>query len=324
MRSGLELGPGPSVWDCISTVRKGLSLRALPFPDIVVVIFATSGSRWTTNTLLGLNIAIQEVDALTFFGNANLPAPNAHLLILGHQFAPPDIPLPGHVEPLKENIDMAHVDIFFQRLQEVLHEVHEGVVTDFATHLLEHVVGLAPPPRIIEHQSNFTFLMGGMRVSAKPDLNIREGVGNLLLIQEDKVTLQSLPGYSTAVADNTKRRTRTYHEDRAEPQLVAEFVGAYRSDESRRAREGLPAIVLPHTYFGLIMTGVAPRFYKIVITTDFLNAVNASQPAPVQVVVERFTPPVPDPENFDFDGMEPLNNRWVCMQAFEALRLKLL
>ena len=219
---------------------------------------------------------------------------------------------------------MAHVDIFFQRLQEVLHEVHEGAVTDFATHLLEHVVGLAPPPRIIEHQSNFTFLMGGMRVSAIPDLTIREGVGNLLLIQEDKVSLQSLHGYSTAVADNTKRRTRTYHADRAEPQLVAEFVGAYRSDESRRAREELPVIVLPHTYFGLIMTGVAPRFYKITITTNFLSAVNASLPARVQVVDQRFTPSVPDPGNFDFDGMVPLNNRSICLQAFEALRLRLL
>ena len=72
------------------------------------------------------------------------------------------------------------------------------------------------------------------------------------------------------------------------------------------------------------MTGVAPRFYKINITTNFLNAVNATLPALEPVVVERFTPPVPDPENFDFDGMVPLNNRWICLQVFEALRLRLL
>ena len=198
---------------------------ALPFPDIDIVVSATSGSRWTKNTLLGLRIAIQEVDALTFFGNANLPAPTAHPLILEHQEAPPDIPLPGHV------------NVFFQRLQIVLHEVHEAAVTDFASHLLEHVVGIALPPRIVEHQSHFSFVMGGMRVWAIPDITIREGVGNLLLIQEDRVSLQSLPGYSTPIADNTKRRTRTYHADRAEPQLVAEFVGAYRSDERRRAEE---------------------------------------------------------------------------------------
>ena len=46
-----------------------------------------------------------------------------------------------------------------------------------------------------------------------------------------------------------------------------------------------------------------------------------SQPAANEVIIERFTPPVPVPGNFELDHMVPLNNHQICLQAFEALRL---
>jgi hypothetical protein len=107
--------------------------------------------------------------------------------------------------------------------------------------------------------------------------------------------------------------------DDPEPQLIAEAIAAfYENNRRRRAAGG--QLVNHQLFAGITLTGTAPIFYKITITSALLEAISTAQYPPQQTVVHRFTPPVPDPNRYSRDGMMPLENRRVVLQCFEAFK----
>ncbi|KAH9175795.1 hypothetical protein EDB89DRAFT_1847206, partial [Lactarius sanguifluus] len=112
---------------------------------------------------------------------------------------------------------------------------------------------------------------------------------------------------------------RPLSRDQAEPQLVAEALAAFHTNNSGRIAMGLPPLPSKR-YLGIVMVGVAPCFYKITITRALQDAVRLSQFPDEETIVQRFIPPVPNMDTFLQRGMLPLDNRRICFQCFEALR----
>ena len=95
---------------------------------------------------------------------------------------------------------------------------------------------------------------------------------------------------------------------------MAEAIATFRHDE-----KWLPANTT-REYIGIIMRGLTPTFYKIPISLDLVEAVqNTQYPDEHQTTVQRFLPPVEDPD-FLTNGMRPLDNRKMCFRCYEALR----
>ena len=74
-------------------------------------------------------------------------------------------------------------------------------------------------------------------------------------------------------------------------------------------------------YIGIVTIGSAPFFYKITITQALVDMVMKSQCPAQETIFERFIPPVKDVDDFVRDGMLTLDNRRVCFQCYEALRV---
>jgi hypothetical protein len=95
---------------------------------------------------------------------------------------------------------------------------------------------------------------------------------------------------------------------------VAKALAAFRADCDRTVAAGHPPMLFK-TYFGIVMTGSVPHFYKIPITEALVDAVGRGKFPDGETIVQRFIPPAPNTD----EGMLQLDNRRVFFQCFEAL-----
>jgi hypothetical protein len=267
---------------------------------------ARSGSDWTVSELDDYRIRIDEVDFQEFFEIVNdLPNPAVDDAILNHLQEPND-PLPD-------------VHNFFLLLHEASNaQPHELVVDDFSRHIL-HVSGVSLG-RVVVLREGLFFMMSGQKVFAKPDVVMR-GLGDrILLVQEDKVSLPIL--LQPYISDMVRaKRLPSRHYEGVEPQLVAEMVAAFKTDDFNAIAAG-NALAPQREYTAIIMIGTAPIFYKATITRALKEAIERAENPAAETVVQCLVP-IED-ENFLNNGMVPLDNRFVCFQCFEALRVFLL
>jgi hypothetical protein len=101
---------------------------------------------------------------------------------------------------------------------------------------------------------------------------------------------------------------------------VAKALAAFQTDDYNRTAMGLPPM-LSKTYIGIVMIGAgAQYFYKIRMTRALVYAVRHGLFPAEETVVQRFMIPlVPNVR----EGMLSLENRRVCFQSFEALKILL-
>ena len=104
-----------------------------------------------------------------------------------------------------------------------------------------------------------------------------------------------------------------------EPRLVAKALAAFFTDNSDHTAMGLPPIPSKR-YIGIIMIGLAPLFHKITITQALLDAVMVGQFPAEETIIQCFIPPVPSMSSFLDQGIMSLENRYICLQCFEALK----
>jgi hypothetical protein len=74
------------------------------------------------------------------------------------------------------------------------------------------------------------------------------------------------------------------------------------------------------TFPGITMVGVVPIFYRIPVTAELVQCVQAGRYSPKQTIVQRCIPPVPDRDAYPEEGLVPLANRRIVMQCFEAFK----
>ena len=261
---------------------------------------AKMGRNWTFNELNAYNIRITTVDTNTFFGISELPAPVVSPVILNHATAPAGLEL------------SYGDDIFFRSLH--LTTLDDWVERDFAFHLLGPVLEIQTYGRLQRRLPKFPFVMNERRVYATPNASMQDQDDYLIMIVEAETV--SFPLLPCGRASLTPTKTSG---DREEPRLVADALAAFTADNKRRTDAGLPPIPSKR-YIGLSMIRSAPRLYKITITQALLNAVVTFQLPAEETIIERFIPPVPNMDNFFVEGMMSLENRYICLQCFEALK----
>jgi hypothetical protein len=246
------------------------------------------GSDWTDNELRAYNIEVVPESVATFFGNSNLPPPTIGPAILAHQT------YPAAGLPTDERL-------FFYLLEEAMMfpPGEESAVDDFAAHLLL-LLGYAEPNRFIRTRRGIPLYMCSAPTHTKTDVCVVDRTWGklLLLLQEDK---QHSEGKDP------------------EPQLIAEAVAAFQSNNYRHRDGGLPpmsAAVIP----GITMVGTAPTFYKINVDASLVEAVEHGEYPTQTTIVHKLTPPVQVLRDFQRDGMRPLSNRAVILSCFEAFK----
>jgi len=248
---------------------------------------AKPGSKWTTKELLNYNIEVVPETVATFFGNANLPPSTISPTILAHEVYPA-VGLPRDDR------------LFFHFLEDamILSPGEESAVADFAVHLLR-LLGYDEPNRYIRRRKEIPLFMCLTNTHAKTDVCVIDPTsGILLLVQEDKQYLGKKD---------------------PEPQLIAEAIAAFQSQNCRLSAAGLPTVntaVIP----GITMVGTAPTFYKVDLTTTLVDAVELGEYPAQTTVVHKLTPPVQAPWNLQRDGMQSLKNRAVILSCFEAFK----
>ncbi|KAJ7067818.1 hypothetical protein C8F01DRAFT_1364265 [Mycena amicta] len=242
---------------------------------------------WTTRELAALNISVETVDALSFFGRP-LPDPSSDPTLLAHP-----------VLMSNETSSAGPISKDERRFFGYLHVATENpsAVVDFCAHLLQ-TLDYDEPDRTVRRYVELRFLMGGQWVHAKPDVAIKDAEQHyMLLVQQDKRCLSA----------------------EIEPQLIAEAIAAHYVNNERRRLLMLPPLAT-EVFAGIIMTGSAPIFYKIPVSEALLEAVETTQYPAHATVVSRFVPPVRDLITYLEYGMVPLANRQLILQCFGAFR----
>lgn len=102
---------------------------------------------------------------------------------------------------------------------------------------------------------------------------------------------------------------------------MAEALASYYEDFWIPGNDLPPAV--HQIYWGVVMRGLSPYFYKIPITPALAYAVRHLQFPVQETIIQRFRPPVPNMGEFLNQGMYPLENREICFQCFEALKAAL-
>jgi hypothetical protein len=98
-----------------------------------------------------------------------------------------------------------------------------------------------------------------------------------------------------------------------EPQLIAEAIAAFYQNNLRRKLAGRP-MMKSQTFPGITMVGVVPIFYRIPITAELVQCVQAG---PEPTIVQRCIPSVPDRDAYPGEGLVPLaNRRTYCYAVF--------
>lgn len=255
-----------------------------------IVRSAKSGSDWTINELKAYNIVVTLWDVATFFGNPILPQPPVHQVILDNE----RYPVGG--------IEDTHDRMFFYYLDEAMAipPGEESAVGDFSANLLTMLQYNVPHNRYIRQRKDIPFFICGTDLHAKTDVCVMDrNLGILLLVQEDKRHLESKD---------------------PEPQLIAEAIAAFQSNNSRLRRLGQQPLA-QKTIPGITMVGSTPTFYKITVTQDLIDAIQVGEYPGTPTTVDKLLPPVADIAELSQFGMRPLDNRAVIISCFEAFLL---
>jgi hypothetical protein len=246
-----------------------------------------SGSEWTRNDLRAYHIEVTSQDVATFFGNPIIPQPAVHPLILT-------------TEQYTDGRGDREVQNFLYYLREVMAVPpgEESAVDDFAAHLLR-ITKYDTLSHFIRQRKDIPLFMCGVQTHAKTDVCVVSADQTiLLLVQEDKRHLATVD---------------------AEPQLIAEAIAAFQTNNLSLRAIGLPPIqqkIIP----GIIMIGSTPTFYKIPVTQDLVEAIETAQFPRDLTMVYSLVPPVNNILRLRQDGMKPLNNRAVILGCFEAFK----
>ena len=105
-----------------------------------------------------------------------------------------------------------------------------------------------------------------------------------------------------------------------EPQLIAEAIAAFQTNNTRRTRvlgqNAIDTNVIP----GIVLAGSSPTFYKIPITAELAQAVELGLFPATPTVVYAHLPVVPCPACRLSEGMKPLDNRVQILSCYEAFK----
>ncbi|KAL0952234.1 hypothetical protein HGRIS_006524 [Hohenbuehelia grisea] len=247
---------------------------------------AKSASDWTKNELLAFNISIKPVEAATFFGVEELPAPSVSDRVLDRVLHDEG---PGLTKEERK---------FFQYLRVASSDSEESAVDDFAKSLLG-MLDYDSGNRLIRSRKEMSFYMGGQKVDAKADITLMSNNYHLLVVQENK---------------------RFGSTDDPEPQLVAESIAAFAHNQ--RIRKSAFGVTPPaqEAIPGITMVGSTPIFYRTVVTESLLDSLVTLTYPSEETIVLKYIPPVPEPHNYLTQGMGPVGNRAVVFRCFEAFK----
>ncbi|KAJ7759988.1 hypothetical protein B0H16DRAFT_1415663 [Mycena metata] len=252
-----------------------------------IIRSAKSGSDWTNNETDAYNIHLSFQDATTVRPLAQLPAPMIDNEILTVQGAN------DTVSDTNYNL-LSLLDIAMDASNP-----QESAVCDFAVSLF-HALGYIHRPRVARTRQELRFLICGESKYAKPDVSIldRSMDDIILLVQEDK----RLGGPTDAYA-----------------QLIAEAIAAYQVNQSTRTASGLArlqSLVVP----GILLVGTSPIFYNVPLTEELVRCVERGEYPTTPTIVAVHLPDLPRPHRRWVEGMEPLDNRRIILECYEAFK----
>jgi hypothetical protein len=247
---------------------------------------AKSGCDWSQSDLHSYNIVIQFQDAATFFGVNPLPQAAVADELLAHDSAD-DMAQDTNYKLLR------YMDLAMDPVPS-----EESAVDDFAVHLLT-LLGYVPRTRMTRTRADIPLLICGQECHAKTDVCIVDRDDFLLLVQEDK---------------------RHKEPKDPEPQLIAEAIAAFQSNNYRRTRvlgqDPIAHKVVP----GITLKGTSPIFYKIPVTTQLAQSVALGVYPAAPTVVHAHLPTVSRPARRLSEGMKPLDNRASILSCYEAFK----
>lgn len=172
----------------------------------------------------------------------------------------------------------------------------ESTVDDLGKKLF-NIVGFNRNMKLNIHgPTKMKYLMSGQTIEANPDIVVQNDNNKyFLIIQEDK----------------SYKNTEDNNYDEAEPQLVAELIGAFYNNYGK-SRGTLNSQVL----YGIVMLGTHCTFYKFHINSNILERlVNGEKCNTIMNYIERFTIGNKDP-NFILNQ----NNLIYTLKCYESLK----
>ena len=247
---------------------------------------AKSGSDWSEAELHAYNIVVELQDAVTFFGVNPLPQPVVAVELLNN-VAADDMVNDANYKLLR------YMDLAMEPVPS-----EESAVDDFAAHLLT-LLGYVPRARMLRTRADIPLRICGEQCHAKTDVCIVDSDDILLLVQEDKRHKESKD---------------------PEPQLIAEAIAAFQTNNYRRTRvlgqDPIGYKVIP----GITLKGTSPIFYKIPITAQLAQSVALGIYPATPTVVHAHLPAVARPARRLSEGMKPLDNRAIILACYEAFK----
>lgn len=248
---------------------------------------AKSGSDWTFAELRAYNIIVECQDAATFFGVNPLPHPAVAGELLNHLTAD------EMVDDANYKV-LRYMDLAMNRVPE-----SESAVDDFAVHLLS-LLGYVPRARMARTHADIPLTICGQECHAATDLSIIDTNDILLLLlQEDKGYLQPSD---------------------PEAELIGKAIAAFQANNYRRrqvfGQDPLTQEVMP----GITLAGSSPIFYKIPVTTQLAESVDAGTYPAIPTIVHAHVPALARPAQRLMEGMRPLDNRAHILACFEAFK----
>lgn len=220
------------------------------------------GSRWTANELHAYHITIVNQTANVFFGHHPGHIDHLDQLLLN---SPPDAPPPGASDITRR---------FLFSLAAAA-RMNEETSVDIFAQILLHVMGFDRDP---DHTSLFTFMQRriGLTICGKweyaiPDVSLVDRIlqPHIFLIVHESKTI--------------------YNPRDPEPQLIAEAIAAYQTNNKTRittGREPLDAMTIP----GITMVGTWPTFYLVQVTRHLKDSITLGSFPEHETRVRKFSP----------------------------------
>ena len=105
-----------------------------------------------------------------------------------------------------------------------------------------------------------------------------------------------------------------------EPQLIAEAIVAFQTNNTRRRRVLSQDPIDARVMAGITLVGSSPTFYKIPVTQELAWAVEQGQFPVTPTVVYAHIPAVARPSRRLNEGMKPLGDRRYILSCYEAFK----
>ncbi|PPQ99239.1 hypothetical protein CVT26_014094 [Gymnopilus dilepis] len=262
----------------------------------VLLPYPKPANIWTGEELKALNVHVERIDPLKFFGVLSLPDCDISANILSENTSPSQ----GKVGLSREE------RLFFEYLQDA-HTGKVAMIDDFAAFLL-HMLGFDDAPgRVIHTRVPFSITMCDFRVDATSNISLWSRFDSdldcILVVQcEDKAG-----GGTTPAAD---------------ARLIATAIAAFDQSNIRRTAAGQPCYD-KRTIFGVVMKGTSPYFYRVPVCRELvLSLAGGYRPSHV-TVVKACAAASGDLDRYAQEGMMSLLDRKCALQCFQALKASL-